>query len=187
MQLEALLIVPEKKLATSALLLLLAACIALRRRFPFTAFVLAMVPFVAVQALGRDVTDNVFTALFACIFMAYSVAANTDGWRFWLAPPIAFGSGLLAISLDDYEGTVAGDFLWLGLIFVAAPMIGGRLVRNRSELQRALREKAERLERERRDEADRAVADERTRIAGDLHDIVAHALTEMTLQASAAG
>ena len=187
MQIEAL-FVPEHRLVVHGLVLLLAGCVALRRRFPLTTFVLAMVPFVVVQSFGEDVLDHLFSPLFACLFMSYSVAANSDSRAFWAAPPIAFAAGVLGISLDDYEDEIIlGDFLWLGLVFVAAPMVTGRLVRNRSRLQRALREKAARLEREREEEAARAVADERTRIAGDLHDIVAHALTEMTLQATAAG
>ena len=186
MQVEALL-VPEDQLAVHLLLGLLAVCVALRRRFPLTSFAFAMVPFVAVQGLGRGVTDNIYLGLFMCIFMAYSVAANSDSRWWWLAAPYAFGSGLLAISIDDYQDAVLGDFAWLALVFVAAPMVAGRLIRNRSHLQRALREKAARLEREREQAAEQAVVDERTRIAGDLHDIVAHALTEMTLQASAAG
>ncbi|HEX8206938.1 MAG TPA: histidine kinase dimerization/phosphoacceptor domain-containing protein, partial [Solirubrobacteraceae bacterium] len=186
MQVEAL-FVEESRMATHALLLLLAACIAVRRRRPFPAFVVAMVPFVSLQALGSVVTDHLFLALFLCLFMCYSVAANSDSRWWWLAAPIAFGSGLLAISLDDYDDTALGDFLWLGLMFAAAPMVTGRLVRHRSQLQRALHDKAHRLERERETAAERAVVDERTRIAGDLHDIVAHALTEMTLQATAAG
>ncbi|HEX8085397.1 MAG TPA: histidine kinase [Solirubrobacteraceae bacterium] len=186
LQLEAL-FVPEDRAGVHALHLVLAVCLALRRRYPLTTFVVAMVPFVVLQALGREVTDHIYVGLFACVFMAYSVAANSESRWWWVAAPVAFGSGLLAIGIDDYEGTVAGDFLWLGLVFVAAPMVTGRLIRNRSQLQRALREKAARLEREREQAAEQAVVDERTRIAGDLHDIVAHALTEMTVQASAAG
>ena len=186
MQIEALL-VPEHQATVHLLVLVLAACVALRRRFPLPAFALAMVPFVLVQALGTEVLEHLYLPLFVTVFLCYSVAANAEGRRFWIAPPLAFASGLLAVAVDDYDDALAADILWISLVFVAAPMVTGRLVRNRTQLQRALREKAERLEREREQEAERAVADERTRIAGDLHDIVAHALTEMTLQATAAG
>jgi signal transduction histidine kinase len=185
MQLEAL-FVPEDRLAVHALLLLLAGCLALRRRFPLATLALTMAPFVGVQALGQEVTDRLFVALFVCIFMSYSAAANLDGRAFWAAPPIALAGGFVAIALDDYDSSGLADVLWIALAFVTAPMVAGRLIRNRSRLQRALREKAARLERERAQEAERAVADERARIAGELHDLVAHALTEMTVQASVA-
>ena len=59
-------------------------------------------------------------------------------------------------------------------------------MRNRTRLNEALREKARRLEEERAREAEAAALDERTRIAGELHDVVAHALSAMTVQAGAA-
>src|SRR5262245_3551182 len=50
----------------------------------------------------------------------------------------------------------------------------------------ALEERAERLEREREAEAARAVAEEQARIARELHDVIAHTLTVIVVQAAAA-
>ncbi|ROO85389.1 signal transduction histidine kinase [Actinocorallia herbida] len=50
----------------------------------------------------------------------------------------------------------------------------------------ALEERAERAERQRREEADRLVAEERMRIAGELHDVIAHRLTLINAQAGVA-
>ena len=186
MQVEALFVEDDQGLVHVALLVL-AVAFALRRRFPLATFVVAMVPFVAIQALGTQATENMFVGFFLCIFMCYSVAANADGRRFWLAPPIAFAAGIAGGLLDDYDDAFIADVIWVALVFVAAPMVAGRLIRHRSQLQRALHEKARHVERVRARDAARAVAHERERIAGDLHDIVAHALTEMTVQATAAG
>ena len=71
-------------------------------------------------------------------------------------------------------------------VSLGAPVLVGRLLRSRAALHRALREKAALLERRREDAAGRAVVDERTRIAGELHDVVAHALSAMTVQATGA-
>ncbi|MEO0996842.1 MAG: histidine kinase dimerization/phosphoacceptor domain-containing protein, partial [Pseudomonadota bacterium] len=62
----------------------------------------------------------------------------------------------------------------------------GRRIRRRGEYLRVLRERADQLEREQRVEAERAVAAERTRIARELHDVVAHQVSLMTVQAGAA-
>jgi signal transduction histidine kinase len=62
----------------------------------------------------------------------------------------------------------------------------GRRIRARGEYLRLLQERAEQLEREKVNESLRAVAAERGRIARELHDVVAHQVSLMTVQAAAA-
>ncbi|MCA0892710.1 sensor histidine kinase [Microbulbifer agarilyticus] len=62
----------------------------------------------------------------------------------------------------------------------------GRRLRFRGEYLRLLEERADYLERERNAEAERAVTAERTRIAREMHDVVAHQVSLMTVQAGAA-
>ncbi|HET9719338.1 MAG TPA: histidine kinase, partial [Solirubrobacteraceae bacterium] len=61
----------------------------------------------------------------------------------------------------------------------------GLYVRTRAEYILGLRERAERLERERELLSDQAVSDERVRIARELHDVVAHNVSLMVVQAQA--
>ena len=65
-------------------------------------------------------------------------------------------------------------------------MLFAQVMRNRARLNTALREKAQQLADSRHGAAESAALDERTRIAGELHDVVAHALSAMTVQAAAA-
>jgi signal transduction histidine kinase len=73
--------------------------------------------------------------------------------------------------------------------FVSLALAGAWLLGDRARVQRALaaelQDRAVRLEHERADEARRAVASERARIARELHDVVAHHVSMMVVQAEA--
>ena len=78
----------------------------------------------------------------------------------------------------------AAEFMFTFLLPVAA-FLAGSLERSHREHAAALRERADQLERERAAEAARAAAEERARIARDMHDILAHAVSLMVVQAEA--
>jgi signal transduction histidine kinase len=108
----------------------------------------------------------------------YSVAryVTDERWSYG-----ALGVGLLFVlsaPLTAGDGTSAAD-LGFGLVVIAGVWYVGRRMRLRAE-------RAVELEREREAEARRVVAEERTRIARELHDIVAHRVSLMTVQAGAA-
>jgi signal transduction histidine kinase len=73
--------------------------------------------------------------------------------------------------------------------FVSLSLAGAWVLGDRARVQRALaaelRERAVRLERDRAEDARRAVASERARIARELHDVVAHHVSMMVVQAEA--
>ena len=100
-------------------------------------------------------------------------------------------AGLLVVMLlfADGEGGIAqtdpGDIAFL-LGFVGAPWAAGLTVRLRRERETVLRAENRRLEDEQEERARRAVAEERARIAGELHDVVFHAISVTVLQARGA-
>ena len=69
------------------------------------------------------------------------------------------------------------------LAFVAAPLLLGSAQRERRAAHAALVERAETAERTRDEEARRRVGEERLRIARDVHDLVAHAMVAINVQA----
>jgi signal transduction histidine kinase len=70
---------------------------------------------------------------------------------------------------------------------VAIPVLAAEALRNRRAYVRVLLERLELAEREREEEAERRAEQERLRIARDLHDVVAHTLTTINVQAGVAG
>jgi signal transduction histidine kinase len=71
------------------------------------------------------------------------------------------------------------------LLVTLVPWAAGRLLRSRRELVQALAERNRALEAEREALAELAVRQERARIARELHDIVAHHLAVIVIQAGA--
>lgn len=78
----------------------------------------------------------------------------------------------------------AGDLVFTPLLFATAWLVGYAL-RESTEQSEAAQERAARAERERESAARVAVAEERARIARELHDVVAHAVSVMVLQVGA--
>jgi len=161
------------------------AAIALRRRAPLAAIGLAGAGVLLGTRFGPEVTDHTTTPFFVVVFVAYSVGAHLDGRR--VAAGFGIGATLVAASiLSDPAQNQDAAFLFAPAFTIGAPVLFGQLLRNRIRLNQALRERARRDERGRAAEAEAAAQEERTRIAGELHDVVAHALSAMTVQASAA-
>lgn len=103
----------------------------------------------------------------------YNAAAHTGGHRSVLAGVAFVVFGLSAL-FGDPDGVNLGGIIFFSLLF-GSPWVAGRVVRRR-RLNEA------RLEHE-RDVAHAAIIDERARIARELHDVVAHAISVIVLQA----
>ena len=86
----------------------------------------------------------------------------------------------LAVSFDPHDIFFPVFFFWI------LPWLAGRTIRNHTMLARELAEKAERAQHAREKHERRAIALERSRIARELHDVLAHNLSVMVVQASAA-
>jgi signal transduction histidine kinase len=100
--------------------------------------------------------------------------------RFGLA--VAVSGAAIVVNNDPSHDT--GDFLFTPLLFAIA-WLAGFALRERAAQAEAAEERAALAEREREAAARVAVAEERARIARELHDIVAHAVSVMVLQVGA--
>ncbi len=154
--------------------------LAWRRRFPALVAV-AVCTFgllLAVSAPGEFAPQFYF---FAVLVAVYSCGAWTTGRRAVLGGAVTFA--LISVAHIWTGDGDAGDFLpWL---VWGAPWFAGRLVRRRTLEAAASGRRAAELEQQ-RDAAVREVASrERNRIARELHDVVAHAVSVMVVQAGA--
>jgi signal transduction histidine kinase len=163
---------------------LMAGALALRRRRPLPASVLAGAAIASLGLLHQRVADGLEGVFVAWLFVNYSLASREDG-RPLLAGTIAGLAAIAALVALEPDPS-ASDALFGVVIFLGAPTFAGRMLRSRVRLGHALAAKAEQIDRERGRRAEEAVAGERARIAGELHDVVAHALGAMTVQAAAA-
>jgi signal transduction histidine kinase len=127
---------------------------------------------------------NLAIPLYAIAGTVGMLAAREHGRRFAFGMTLAVLM-LAAVLIPDAKSAL-GDSLFGGLFVVGLPALAGRMYRSRVRLNEELRERARRLADERHSRAEEAAAAERRRIAGELHDLVAHGVSGMVVQAGAA-
>lgn len=175
----------ESEPAVVLVILLLCLVVALRRRMPEKMLLLAIG--VGVAQLVLDVATT--PANFSFLVIIYTVAATGARW----ASRLALGVGLCAASLaqlrwPEQDSSVLGYValvIFTTVPFVLAWVLGDS-IRTRRAYYEQLEERATRLEKEREAQAKVAVAAERARIARELHDVVAHNVSVMVVQADGA-
>lgn len=155
-----------------------AAALVWRRRYPISVTTFAMMFMIAWALAGYGDGQEL-----ALIVAAYSVGRYTTQSRHSVATLIAVVAiSIIGTIIDAHQRVdIAPAIILSGL-----PWYVGHRIRNRGDYLALLQERAERLESERHAEARQAVADERSRIARELHDVVAHRVSMMTIQAGAA-
>ena len=153
-----------------------------RRRYPFAAPASVWVLAAALSfADGRLVpfAAGVFLAGFAASFLLGNLR---DDGQARLGLAIVLAGAATVVYNDPHHA--AGDFIFTPLVF-AIGWLAGFALRERGERAEAAELRAAHAERERETAARIAVAEERARIARELHDIVAHAVSVMVLQVGA--
>ncbi|RMI41335.1 sensor histidine kinase [Streptomyces triticirhizae] len=166
--------------------LVMGVVVLLRRRWPEQMLGLAILT--GLGQIAANITP--LPANFALMVIIFTVAARPERWpsRLGLLTSVAAPT-LATVRWPDAEEqslanrVIAGIFL-TG-VFCLAWVLGDSL-RTRRAYYAELEARAARLERERETQARMAVAAERARIARELHDVVAHNVSVMVVQADGA-
>jgi signal transduction histidine kinase len=168
------------------LTLLMVVPVAFRRRNPVLAF------YTAVAAGADQVLSGIhpFGSDLAIVVLIYTLAAYRPRRESVAGLAVCLVGSAVAIA-----AWMPGGERWLNQIFAAAVIFGGTTLiawvlgdsmRYRRAYYLALEDRAARLERERDAQAKIAAAAERARIARELHDVVAHNVSVMVVQADGA-
>ncbi|MFE0047906.1 sensor histidine kinase [Streptomyces albireticuli] len=172
-------------LAAVGIAAVLCLVVALRRRAPVKMLLLATAAGVA--QLVTDTPQQL--ADFAMLVIIYTVASGTVRW----ASRFALVGGLLAPLIANLRWSSPDQGVnqhIIGTVFMTVPFVLawvlGDSMRTRRAYWAQLEERAGRLEKEREQQARMAVTAERARIARELHDVVAHNVSVMVVQADGA-
>jgi signal transduction histidine kinase len=124
---------------------------------------------------------EMFALVVLLLSACYATGRHLEGRRALAGLVLGVGTVIVVAAIHE-----PGDIIWPAVFFAGLPWLAGRTLRTQTLLARELAEKAERAEHAREEEERRAIAAERNRIARELHDVVAHNLSVMVVQASAA-
>jgi signal transduction histidine kinase len=152
--------------------------VAWHRTVPLTALTVVMTCLVLVPGiLGLDASAGLswFVAAFGVIISAAYHARRP-------VVALAVTLGMIAASIVAAKGFLLGDIVY-GWFLAGGAWLGGWAVRSRTLRAQLSEQRAVLAEHEAQWRADAAVAEERLRIARELHDVVSHGISVMTLHA----
>ena len=167
--------------ANIAVVTFIALSLAWRRSRPLVTVICAFSGFL-ILAIFLTQPPNLFVAgIIVLLTTGYSAGRHLTGRSSVFA--LVFGAVVVITVSVIYD---PGDIFFPVTFFWFVPWLAGRTLRNQTMLARELAEKAERAEHARAEDERRAIAIERSRIARELHDVLAHNLSVMVVQAAAA-
>lgn len=164
-----------------AWLVLLAGSAALvqRRHRPLAVLSVVVVAYVVWHLLAYPGGPSL-----AFLVAMYGIGRYVDDLRTSVTAVVASTAAVVATAL--YDGDPITDVALAATVVPLLPWYIGRRVAARREYLQLLEDRAALLERERAAELRRVVEEERRSIASELHDVVAHRVSLMTVQAGAA-
>jgi signal transduction histidine kinase len=161
------------------------AAVAWRRSWPVWMLGLQLSAVLLSTAFDGDLAENPFSVFLAVIVVMYGVGSYAPvGWsRFGVAIGVI---GMVLINLVGDMSDDAGAYIGTLLLAIALPWAAGRAAKEWAQRALELERVNSALKAEQEQRSLLAVADERSRIARELHDVVAHSISVMVVQAEGA-
>src|ERR671919_2514590 len=148
------------------------------RDYTFVAPLVVAAALAAVVAIDPDAVYDTNAPFLVILFMPWCLGTYNERTKAVLGLVAFEALGLWANY--QFDGGV-GDYFWIS-VFVGVAWTTGFVLSRRTEHLRQMAERARLAELEHRAAAERAVIEERQRIARELHDVIAHSLSVMTVQ-----
>jgi signal transduction histidine kinase len=156
-----------------------------RRRQPLGALAGCYAVFVIAAVCGGHL-DKGFMPVGQLAFVTFCAARAAPARRDVAVVAALALAGVVGATFSFPDGGGPADVVWAGVMLIVLPIAAGRAFRQHEQLTSLLAERGLQLEAQRDERARLAVAQERERIAGELHDVVAHGVSAMVVQAAAA-
>ncbi len=156
--------------------------LAWRRRYPVTVLVVVVGAFVVERGMAYPSS----WAVFGIAFALYTIGEQLTRRRALIVGGVAIGIIVTWTAVGVLVYGLPASFVVTVFGFVTFPFVLGFEARRRERRALALEARAVRAEIESEHETTEAIRLERLRIARELHDVVAHEVTVMTIQAGAA-
>jgi signal transduction histidine kinase len=162
---------------------IVSGAVAVRRRWPLGALVVGVGASVGADALSGPASVGGLATIPAAVLGFYGAGAFLTERR----ARTAVALGVAALAIDVLITTrSAADLFFSTVVIGLLPWAAGQMTRASGALARSHRESAERLDSERELRARTAAHGERARIARELHDVIAHSVSVMVIQAGGA-
>lgn len=173
-------IFPGSKVLNALFAILSAGSLLWRRHFPLQVLAV-VVASLSAQSLLTGSVESAATLL-PLLFATYSAASF--GKSSWLIALLGF-SGLAIFTLRDPQAKTAGDFVFTPFLLTVV-FILGRVVFAQHKKTALAEANAHSIWESHAEVVASSITQERTRIARELHDVIAHGVSVMALQAGAA-
>jgi len=154
------------------------AALAVRRRLPLVTLISAAILIEFANLVGPNALGDTAAFLFGVVITMYSAGAYARG-RTLVICAVLVAVAIPLAAIEPGQGATSASNLGFFIVFFGGPFVVGIVMRRRRERDQVLEVESE-------EKARAAVADERARIARELHDVIAHAVSVVVLQSRGA-